>query len=89
MQVFFGMKSRGCNLVNLKISHFKESRNQSPDAHVCVMLMVAFLDQPGTLWTFVPGFLLLGLICFMEDKVHTVLLCSATSGRSLLRVELV
>lgn len=54
------------------------------------MVMVAFLDQPGTLWTVVPGFLLLlGLICFMEDKVHMVLLCSATSGRSPLRVELV
>lgn len=81
------------NLFIWKMSHWKkalkkmekkiEIQTKARKAHACVMLMVVLLDQPEMAWTVVLGFLLLGLICLIEDKVHMVLLCSATSGRSL------
>lgn len=60
-----------------------KSETRAGKAHACVMLIVAFLDEPQMVWTVVLGFLLLGLVCFIEDKVHMVLLCSVTSGRFL------
>lgn len=56
--------------------------------HTCPMLMIAFLDEPQMVWMVLLGFLPLGLISLILDKVHMVPLCSVTLKNSIRTVRL-